>query len=222
MTLFQHLFRTTVTVRTGERALEYVDGTCARVLGPGRHRLARRAELRRVLVLDRLDTTAPQEVPTADGVGVRVTVAIRSAVSDPQRYVEAAVDPAALVYLAVQVALRDALVDITAEEAVWQARHALCDGLTEAARTAGADVGIAVREAVVKDVVLPYELREAYATLVTAKARGQAQLEAARAETAALRSLANGAKLLDDHPALARLRLVQALPPGSRVELVTE
>jgi hypothetical protein len=72
---------------------------------------------------------------------------------------------------------------------------------------------------VVKDVILPPELRSAYAELVTAKTRGQAQLEAARAETAALRSLANGAKLLDEHPALARLRLVQALPYGSTLEL---
>jgi hypothetical protein len=32
--------------------------------------------------------------------------------------------------------------------------------------------------------------------------------------------MANAAKLLDDHPALARLRLVQALPAGARVELV--
>lgn len=215
------LFRTTLTVQAGERALEYVGGTCTRVLEPGRHRLARRAEVRRVLVLDRVDTTAPQEVPTADGVGVRVTVAVRWGVADPQRYVEAAADPSAVVYLAVQVALRDALVDVTAEDAVREARRVLGDTVTAAARAAGEDVGIAVRSAVVKDVVLPYELREAYATLVTAKARGQAQLEAARAETAALRSLANGAKLLDEHPGLARLRLVQALPPGSRVELVT-
>lgn len=35
----------------------------------------------------------------------------------------------------------------------------------------------------------------------------------------ALRSLANGAALLDKHPALAQLRLVQALPMGSRVVL---
>ncbi len=41
----------------------------------------------------------------------------------------------------------------------------------------------------------------------------------ARAETAALRSLANGAKLLDAHPALARLRLVQAAPHGAQVVL---
>ena len=80
-------------------------------------------------------------------------------------------------------------------------------------------MGVEVWQVVVKDVILPPDLRSAYAELVTARARGQAQLEAARAETAALRSLANGAKLLDDHPALARLRLVQALPPGSTVEL---
>jgi hypothetical protein len=68
-------------------------------------------------------------------------------------------------------------------------------------------------------VILPPELRSAYAELATARTRGQAKLEAARAETAALRSLANGAKLLDEHPALARQRLVEALPPGARVKL---
>jgi len=49
--------------------------------------------------------------------------------------------------------------------------------------------------------------------------RGAAQLESARAETAALRALANAGKLLDAHPALAQLRLVQQIPCGSRVVL---
>jgi regulator of protease activity HflC (stomatin/prohibitin superfamily) len=121
----------------------------------------------------------------------------------------------------VQIALREALVDVDSEAMVRHARRALGTTITEVARAAGDEVGIAVREVVVKDVILPPELRSAYAELVTTKARGAAQLEAARAETAALRSMANGAKLLDEHPALARLRLVQALPPGSRIELVT-
>ncbi len=215
------LFHTTITVRATERLLEYVDGACTRVLEPGRHRRHRRGEYLRVGVLDRLDTTAPQEVLTADGASVRVTVAVQWAVLDPQAYVEVSSDPSASVYLAVQLALRDALVEVAAEDVARHARRELRDRLTEAARSAGAPVGIAVRSAVVKDVVLPHELRAAYAELVAVKARGQAQLEAARAETAALRSLANGAQLLDDHPGLARLRLVQALPPGSRVELVT-
>ncbi len=76
-----------------------------------------------------------------------------------------------------------------------------------------------VREVVVKDVVQPHELREAYNDVATGRQRALVELEAARAETAALRSLANGAKLLDDHAALARLRLVQALPFGSTVTL---
>ena len=213
---------TTITVFAHERALEYVDGVCTRVLAPGRHKTARRATYHRVSVLERIVTTAPQDVLTSDGVSIRVTAAVRWKVVDPQRFVETVADPAAVVYLAVQIALRDALVAVDVDALVREARLA-GDSLVERARTAGAAVGIDVVDVVVKDVILPPELRSAYAELVTTRTRGQAQLEAARAETAALRSLANGAKLLDDHPALARLRLVQALPYGSTVELgVTE
>ena len=120
-----------------------------------------------------------------------------------------------------QIALRDALVDVDTDTVVRQSRRVLGDALTPAAVAAGLEVGIAVREVVVKDVILPLDLRSAYAEQVTARARGAAQLEAARAETAALRSLANGAKLLDEHPALARLRLVESLPPGSTLKLTT-
>jgi len=213
---------TTITVSAHERALEYVDGVCTRVLAPGRYRTVRRATYQRVPVLERIVTTAPQDVLTSDGVSVRVTAAVRWRVADPQQFVETVVDPAGLVYLAVQIALRDALVAVEVDALVREARLA-GDALLDRARAAGATVGIDVAEVVVKDVILPPELRSAYAELVTARTRGLAQLEAARAETAALRSLANGAKLLDDHPALARLRLVQALPYGSTVELgVTE
>lgn len=213
------LFTTALTVFSHERAVEYVDGVCTRVLGPGRHRQPRRATYRRVQVLDQVVTTAPQEVLTADGVSVRVTAAVRWRVADPRAYVETVADPTGLVYLAVQVALRDALAAVDVEALVRDARRLTGAALVEAARGAGASVGVEVVDVVVKDVILPPDLRSAYAELVTARTRGQAQLEAARSETAALRSLANGAKLLDEHPALARLKLVQALPYGSTLEL---
>jgi len=214
MSLFHSLI-----VRMGERVVEYVDGACTRVLEPGRHRSRRRAEYHRVTVIERLESTAPQELLTSDGVSVRVTATLRWSVVDAPRFVEAAADPAAMVYLAVQVALRDALVEVASDDVVRVARGELGLALTDAARMTGTEVGIAVRSVVVKDVLLPHELRSAYAEVVAVRARGQAQLEAARAETAALRSLANGAKLLDDHPSLARMRLVQALPHGSTVKL---
>jgi regulator of protease activity HflC (stomatin/prohibitin superfamily) len=212
---------TPITVFAHERALEYVDGVCTRVLEPGRHKTARRATYHRVSVLERIVTTAPQDVLTSDGVSVRVTAAVRWKVADPQRFAETSADPTGGVYLAVQVALRDALVAVDVDVLVREARLA-GDALLEPARRAGASVGIDVAEVVVKDVILPPELRSAYAELVTSRTRGQAQLEAARAETAALRSLANGAKLLDAHPALARLRLVQALPYGSTLKVALD
>lgn len=214
------IFRT-LYVGLEERVLEYVDGSFTRVLGPGRHRrrTRRRAQYRRVWMPQRIETLAPQDVLTSEGVTVRVSSATRWGVGDPRQFVELAQDPAAIVYLAVQVALREALVGYDVERAVRESRVPVGVALTEAARTAGAGVGIDVREVVVKDVILPPELRASYAELATARTRGLAQLEAARAETAALRSLANGAKLLDEHPALARQRLVQALPPGTTVKL---
>ncbi len=210
---------TTITVFAHERALEYVDGVCTRVLEPGRYRTARRATYHRVHVLDQLQVTAPQDVLTSDGVSVRVTAAIRWKVADPRAYVETVADPSAVVYLAVQVALREVLAAVEVDALVRDGRRLAGVALVEAGRRAGAGVGVEVVDVVVKDVILPLELRSAYAELVTARTRGQAQLETARAETAALRSLANGAKLLDEHPALARLKLVQALPMGTTLEL---
>lgn len=210
-----------ITVHSTERVLEYVDGVFNRVLEPGRHGRRRRATYQRVWMVERIETTAPQDVLTSDGVSVRVTAAVRWAVGDPRAFAETAADPSATVYLAVQIALREALAELEADVVVRQARRTLGDALTPATAAAGLEVGIAVRAVVVKDVILPLDLRSAYAEQVTARARGQARLEAARAETAALRSLANGAKLLDEHPALARLRLVEALPPGSTLELST-
>ncbi len=213
---------TTTTVPATAVAVEYVDGLRTRVLDPGRHRVPRRSAHVQVSLLERLVTTAPQEVLTADGVSVRVTAAVRWTVADPVAYLETTSDPEGAVHLAVQLALREALLDVEADTVVRRARTGLGDVLLAAARLAGAGVGVDVRAVAVKDVILPADLRAAYAELVTTRARGQARLEAARAETAALRSLANGAKLLDDHPALARQRLIEAVPHGSTVTVSTD
>lgn len=214
------LFRT-LHVGLGERALEYVDGVYRRDLGPGRHRRGprRRTEYRLVPVSEQLLAVAPQEVPTADGVAVRVSVALRWRVTDRRLFVEVAEDPEDVLYLAAQVALREHLAGLAVDAVAREARAVAGSALLEAVAAAGAGLGIEVRSLAVKDVVVPAEVRHALADLATARTRGQARLEAARAETAALRSLANGAKLLEEHPALARQRLVEALPPGSSVEL---
>ncbi|WP_322920580.1 SPFH domain-containing protein [Nocardioides renjunii] len=219
-TSLEHLLLPTHTVQPWEVALLRRDGEPTVVLRPGRHVVRRRAELQVVDLRERIDLVPVQEVLTADGVSAKVSAVFRWTVADPIAHTERVRDPVGAVYLAVQLGLRDVLAGQDAESLVRSPRTRLADGVRDRAAVTAAEVGIRLVDVVVKDVVLPADLRAAYAELVVGRHRAQAQLEAARAETAALRSLANGAKLLDDHPSLAQLRLVQALPPGSRVELV--
>jgi hypothetical protein len=55
------------------------------------------------------------------------------------------------------------------------------------------------------------ELRRAYASVIAARKDGEAALERARAETAALRGLANAGRLVDENPGLLQLRLLQQI-----------
>ena len=215
-----HVLRPRLTVQPWQVALERRDGEPTRVLRSGRHVQRTRATYDVLDVRERIDVVPAQELLTADGVTVKISAVWVWTIDDPVVFTEKVRDPVHAVYVAIQLALRDALATQEAEALVRSPRTGLVSGFAETVARAAAEVGIRVLDVVVKDVVLPADLRRAYSELVVGRHRAQAQLEAARAETAALRSLANGAKLLDDHPSLAQLRLVQALPPGSRVELV--
>ena len=208
-----------ITVHPGTQYVEYVRGSFTRVLEPGRHGRPFKATYVTVQTRAQITSMPVQEVPTADGLTLRVSTAVLWNVSDARRYVEVASNPVDHLYLAVQVALRDLVVGAEVAESAARVRRDGPAALLTAARAAAEPLGVEIGDVVVKDVLIPIEVRSAQAELVTARTRGQAELEKARAESAALRSLANAAKLLDDHPALAQLRLVQALPYGSKLEL---
>ena len=207
---------TTVEARTC--AVLYRHGVRVGVLAAGRHRRPYGSVVVPVDLRERILAVAPQDVPTADGASVRVTAAVRWTVTDPVAFVEVADDPTAVLYLATQVALRETLAAVETDRLARRGTLPL-DEVLAAVQAAGAAVGVSVQDVVLKDVLLPAEIRGAATALIVARQRGAAVLEEARAETAALRSLANGARLLDAHPALAQLRLVQSVPPGTRLVL---
>jgi len=74
-----------------------------------------------------------------------------------------------------------------------------------------AKLGVSVLAIEVKDVMLPADLKRAFADVLKAKQEGQAALERARGESASLRNLANAARVLEGNPALMNLRLMQSL-----------
>ena len=83
--------------------------------------------------------------------------------------------------------------------------------LTEAVEPQAGPLGLTLRAIAVRDFIVPGELKRAVADIVSARLAGQAALERARGETAALRNLANAARQVADNPALLQLRLLQQI-----------
>ncbi|MBI4316920.1 MAG: hypothetical protein HY675_00400 [Chloroflexi bacterium] len=63
--------------------------------------------------------------------------------------------------------------------------------------------------------MFPGELKKVFSQVVKARQEGLAALEKARGETAALRNLANAARLVEEKPTLLQIRMLQQLGEGS-------
>jgi regulator of protease activity HflC (stomatin/prohibitin superfamily) len=203
-----------VTLHEWERAVAFRDGASIGVLEPGRHRFWNRGvTYRRVDMRPWIMQVPTQEVPTADGIAVKVSVAATARVADPLTFVTGVRDAEEVLYLQLQVAVREVFAALSVEELLAE-RASLGERVAAALGDLSA-TGVAIDGVEVKDFVLPGELRRAQAQALIAKAEGVAALERARGETAALRSLANAARLAAEQPTLLQLRLLQALAQSS-------
>jgi regulator of protease activity HflC (stomatin/prohibitin superfamily) len=210
-----------VVVLEWERVLLYRDGRFSEQLEPGRHRRPswRRRSVR-VVVRPRILMVPAQEVLTSDGLSVKISLTATCRTADPRRWHEAVEDPDAFVYVALQVAVRQAVAGRTLDE-VLTARTELPEEMLPAVRATAETVGIALDGLAVRDVMVPAELRHAAAEVATARARGLAALERARSEVAATRALANAARLVAEHPGLLQLRTLQAVEAGGATVVLT-
>ncbi|MDO5495899.1 MAG: SPFH domain-containing protein [bacterium] len=206
-------------VEPGEVAIEYAGAAPGRVLGAGAHRRARGAAYRHVSLRESLLMIDTQEILTSEQIPVKVSAAVRMRVVDPVLYVERSDAPEMVVYLAAQVALREAVAVLSLEELAQRTSALPVAEMTAAVARGAAGYGIEVLAVTVKDVILPAEVRRAAVAVAAAKAEGQAALERARAEVAALRAAANGAKILAENPALAHLRMIENVPAGTQLTL---
>jgi len=211
-----------IVVQEWERVLAYRDGRFEEILGPGRHRRwRRRRRFVRVPIRPRLLVVPGQEVLTADGLAVKVSLTVAVSTADPRRWHEAVEDADGFVYSALQIGLREAVASRTLEE-LLAARESLSDGLRERVLAGAAAVGVVIDSLALRDVMVPAELRRAAADVATARAQGQAVLERARSEVAATRALANAARMIADQPALLQLRTLQAVEAGGATVVLTQ
>lgn len=222
------------TVLEYERGLKYVRGKLRRVLGPGQYVYCPVVTtIRKIDVRPRVLPVPGQEVLSSDGIGLKLSLAATCAVEDPAVAVNEVQDFQAALYLALQSALRE-IVGAASADAVLEGRGSIGERLLARCAPRALELGLRLSSVSVKDIMLPGPLKQTFARVLQARKEGEAALERARGETAALRSLANAARMLEGNPALLQLRLLHAvggstgntlalgLPPGKVVAGVRE
>lgn len=206
-------------VQPWEQAVVVRSGVIERVVGPGRHRRHRRELWRVVDTRARWIALASQDVLTADGMQVRVTPVVRYRVADPRAWLTESDIPVDAVYVLAQLAVREAIAERPLDE-VLSSRADVLAGVRDAFTASVAALGAEVLDFSVRDVTLSAELRHAFAETALAREQGRAKLERARADAAALRSLANVAQVLEAHPSLLQLRTLEAAAAGGRGQFI--
>jgi regulator of protease activity HflC (stomatin/prohibitin superfamily) len=208
--VFASRVRTRV-VRDFEVGLLIRDGCVVRALPPGVYRLFRkRTELAVYDTRPRAIAIPAQETSTADGVPVKATLVLTVRALDAAAIRAASQNPDADLYRAGQVAVRNAVAALELAELVGRnGRAAAAARARASAATAVGRLGYEVVDVELLDVILRGELKRALGEAVAARAEAKARLERARGETAALRSLANAARVLKEHEGLYELRLLE-------------
>ena len=204
-------FRRAFLVQEGCVALLYRKGKFTEVLGAGRH-----IRWGRYLTIDAQDLrktsvlVASQDILTSDSVGLKLSVLVTYQVIDPVKAAHETQNWRADLYNAAQVATR-AVVGATSAEALLSQRLEIGAQLLARVHPETVKIGVNVLAMEVRDVMLPADLKRVFADVLKAKQEGHAALERARGESAALRNLANAARVLEGNPALMNLRLMQSL-----------
>ena len=204
-----------VTVLEYQRGLKYVDGHFRGVLDPGAYWVfTPSTSIRNVDARATVLSEPGQEVITSDGISVKLSVTGHYRVADPAVAYNEVQNYLISLYSYVQVALREVVGGKTIDD-VLQHREAIGPEVLERSAAKARAIGVELTEVDVKDVMLPGPTKRLLAQVVEARQQGLAALERARGETAALRSLANAASMLEDKPALLQLRMLHQLETTS-------
>lgn len=191
--------------------LLYKNGKYVKTLAPGMHWTILPADTINLIDNRRQTVTiAGQEIISADNVGVKLSVLTTYRVADPLKAAHQSQAWGTELYGLVQIAVRDVFSGMTVDE-ILKVRSSLGDKLLELIKPQLEPIGVEMIMVQIKDVILPAEIRKIYGDVLRAQKEGQAALERARGEQAALRSLANAARMLEGNPALMNLRVLQAL-----------
>lgn len=201
------------TVEPHHVGVLFVNGEYVETLPPGRYACWKNVAQVKFVQEDLREAmfdVAGQDVMTADKVTLRLNAVVTYRVRDARQAVSVVDDVRQALYREAQLALR-AIVGARELDAFLTDKDAVARELAETVRPRAQALGVELVSVGIRDVILPGEMKDLMNKVTEAKKAAEANLIVRREETAAIRSQANTAKLLQDNPTLMRLRELEVL-----------
>jgi hypothetical protein len=202
-----------VTLQVGFAGVWFRDGNFVETLPAGRYAFWKNVAEVKVVPVDlreQILDVAGQEIMTADKVTLRLNALVTYRVTDARQAVSVVDDARQALYRETQLVLR-ALVGARELDSFLADKDGVVRELEEGVRRRVSALGLEVVSVGIRDIILPGEMKDLLNKVTEAKKAAEANLIVRREETAAMRSQANTAKLLQDNPTLMRLRELEVL-----------
>lgn len=202
-----------VAVEQGQVGVLFQDGNYVETLPPGKYAFWKNVAKVALVPVDLRETMLDiggQEIMTADKVTLRLNAVVTFRVTDAHKALSTTDDVRQALYRESQLALR-AIVGSRELDQFLADKDAVAKELEVTVRQRVMSLGLEVVSLGIRDVILPGEMKDLMNKVTEAKKAAEANLIARREETAAMRSQANTAKLLEGNPTLMRLRELEVL-----------
>ncbi|MHC5057933.1 MAG: slipin family protein [Planctomycetota bacterium] len=200
-------------VEGGNVGLYFLDGRFVSRLEPGTYAFWKNVGKVKLYNIDtrvRMIDVAGQEIMTADKVSLRMNAVVTYRIADPERSVTEVEDAQQSLYREAQLALR-AVIGTRELDKLLTEKDTVAKELEEIVRARTSEFGLKVVSLGIRDVILPGEMKDLMNRVTEAKKAAEAALITRREETAAMRSQANTAKILEASPTLMRLRELEVI-----------
>jgi regulator of protease activity HflC (stomatin/prohibitin superfamily) len=201
------------TVEPHHEGVLLIDGKFIETLPPGRYAFWKNMAQVKFVQEDMREAMldiSGQDIMTADKVTLRMNAIVNYRVIDARQAVVVAENAQQAMYREAQLALRG-VIGARELDALLTEKDAVAGELAEAVRPRAKELGLELISVGIKDVILPGEMKDLMNRVTEAKKAAEANLIVRREETAAMRSQANTAKLLEGNPVLMRLRELEVL-----------
>ena len=204
-----------LTVWEHEAVLHFRHGKMIGVLEAGRHRLwGAGHETVRYDTRWQESIIQGQEFLTSDKASVKVSGLVRFRIADAIKHNASSNGAWQTLYSAVQMALRDVIGGVGIEAAL-ERNDTFGEQLKALVDPVADTLGYELDAVLIRDLMPSADLKRMLTQVMTAKQESLAGLEKARGEAAAMRVMANAARVFEKSPSLMQLKFLEVLEGGA-------